>query len=225
MKLTPVIRKRLEQDILAIISEVDVSGNNTNIYKEHFKKWTDDELLRLYDDSSDGIPIYAPVGGPVKIDHVRNIAVAKKLGIALEQRLWLTEPKTGLVQRTRYPHLILRLPVRRQTQLIDKKLSVAEHDRVKDKLTGQVTGPSKASGFSFPETYATYSQGYDKTLEEFVHARGGNEKLHRAFYQSLRQKGSGRFKLPGAEVTAAKATRTWSAIYTAMHIGNNMGGI
>ena len=48
-------------------------------------------------------PIYAPVGGPTKIDYKRNIKIAEKIGINLEQRLWITNPKTGLTQRTPIP--------------------------------------------------------------------------------------------------------------------------
>lgn len=221
MKIQPAVRKKVEADILAIVSDVDKSGKNTDILKGFFKRASDDELVKMLEG---GVPIYAPVGGPTKIDYKRNVKIAGKLGLNLEQRLWITNPKTGLTQRTRYPHIILKLPYRRQTQMIDKKLSVAAHDKIRDKLTGQVTGPSKASGVSFPEAYVMFSSGYDISLEEFLHARGGNEKLYRAFYQALRETGTGRIKLPGVEKTAAKATRTQSAIFRAIHIGNNIGG-
>ena len=102
-------------------------------------------------------------------------------------------------------------------------MDVAKNDKVRDKLSGQVVGPSKASGVSFPEAYIMFSDGLDNTLEEFLHARGGNEALQRAFYQSIRQTGAGRIQLPGAERTSAKATRTWSAYLKAMGIGNNIG--
>lgn len=221
MKVQPARRKKAEADILAIVSDVDKSGKNTEILKAAFKKLSDNDFIRMLEG---GIPIYAPVGGPTKIDYKRNIKIAEKIGVNLEQRLWITNPKTGLTQRTRYPHVILKLPYRRQTQMIDKKLSVAAHDKIRDKLTGQVTGPSKASGVSFPEAYVMFSGGYDTSLEEFLHARGGNEKLFRAFYQALRDTGTGRIKLPGVEKTAAKATRTQSSIFRAIHIGNNIGG-
>ena len=221
MKVQPALRKKAEADILAIISDVDKSGKNTELLKKAFKEMSDNAFVKMLED---GVPIYAPVGGPTKIDYKRNIKIAKKLGLALEQRLWITNPKTGLTQRTRYPHVILKLPYRRQTQMIDKKLSVAKHDKIRDKLTGQVTGPSKASGVSFPEAYVMFSSGYDISLEEFLHARGGNEKLQRAYYQSIRDTGVGRIRLPGVENTAAKSTRTQSAIFKAIHIGNNIGG-
>lgn len=220
MKVQPALRKKAEADVIAIMSEVDKSGKNAELLKNSFKTMSDATFVALLEN---GVPVYAPVGGPTKIDYKRNIKIASKLGLNLEQRLWITNPKTGLTQRTRYPHVILKLPYRRQTQMIDKKLSVAKHDKIRDKLTGQVTGPSKASGVSFPEAYVMFSSGYDVSLEEFLHGRGGNDKLQRAFYQSLRNTGKGRIRLPGVENTAAKSTRTQSAIFKAIHIGNNIG--
>lgn len=76
-------------------------------------------------------------------------------------------------------------------------MAVAKNDKVRDKLSGQVVGPSKASGVSFPEAYIMYSDGHDSTLQEFLWARGGNDTLQRAFYQSLRQTGKGRINLEG----------------------------
>ena len=221
MKIQPALRKKAEADVLAVITATDKSGKNTEILKQFFSKASDDDFIKMM---KAGVPIYAPVGGPVKITHTNNLKVAKKLGLLLEQRLYLTDPKTGLCQRTRWPHILLKLPVRRQTQMIDKKLSVAKHDKIRDKLTGQVTGPSKSSGVSFPEAYVMFSGSYDSTLEEMLHGRGGNEKLNRAFYKSIRETGRGYIKIPGAENTASKATRTQSAIFKAIHIGNNIGG-
>ncbi|AFQ96685.1 RNA polymerase beta subunit [Erwinia phage phiEaH2] len=102
-------------------------------------------------------------------------------------------------------------------------MAVAKNDRVRDKLSGQVVGPSKASGVSFPEGYIMYSDGHDWSLKEFLWARGGNDVLQRAFYQSIRNTGQGRIDLEGAERTSSKATRTWSSYFKAMHIGNNIG--
>lgn len=219
MRLEPARRKKAEAYALQILKLVDPSGINAEAAKKAFARMTDEQFNRL----RDGLPIYNPVGSKVEIDHLRNIEVCKILGVNLEQRLWLTEPKTGVYHRTRYPHLVLRLPVRRQTQMQEKKMAVAKNDKVRDKLSGQVVGPSKASGVSFPEAYIMYSDGHDWTLKEFLWARGGNDALQRAFYQSLRQTGKGRIDLPGAERTSSKATRTWSAYLKAMHIGNNIG--
>lgn len=219
MKLDPARRKKGEAYVLSVLQAVDPSGINAKIFQDRAKTMTDDELIQL----CDGVPIYQPVGGKTKVGYERNIKVADKMGIKLEQKVWLTEPKTGVCHLTRNPHLILMLPVRRQTQMQEAKMSLAKNDKVRDKLTGQVTGPSKASGISFPEAYNIYGDGLDSSLREFLHARGGNEQLQRAFYQAIRQTGTGRIDIPGAERTSSKSTRTWGAIWKSMHIGTNIG--
>lgn len=219
MRLDPARRKKAEAYALQLLNLVDPTGINAEAAKRAFSRMTDEEFNRL----REGLPVYNPTGGKVKIDHMRNIKICEAMGLNLCQRLWLTEPKTGILQRTRYPHLVFRLPARRQTQMQEKKMAVAKNDKVRDKLSGQVVGPSKASGVSFPEAYIMYSDGHDSTLQEFLWARGGNDTLQRAFYQSLRQTGKGRINLEGAERTSSKAPRTWSSYFKAMHIGNNLG--
>lgn len=219
MKLDPARRKKAEAWLLQLLRLIDPSGINAEAYKRRLPKMTDDEFNEL----RKGIPIYNPAGSKVQIDHMRNVEICRAMGLELCQRLYFTEPKTGLLHRTRWPHIVMPLPARRQTQMQEKKIAVAKNDKVRDKLSGQVVGPSKASGVSFPEAYIMFSDGLDKTLEEFLHARGGNEALQRAFYQSIRQTGLGRITIPGAERTSAKATRTWSAYLKAMGIGNNIG--
>lgn len=219
MRLDPARRKKAEAYVIQLLKLIDPSGINAEAMKRRLPKMSDDDFNKL----RNGIPIYNPAGGKVQIDHMRNIEICRIMGLELCQRLYFTEPKTGLVHRTRWPHIVMPLPARRQTQMQEKKMAVAKNDKVRDKLSGQVVGPSKASGVSFPEAYIMFSDGLDYTLEEFLHARGGNEALQRAFYQSIRQTGAGRIQIPGAERTSAKATRTWSAYLKAMGIGNNIG--
>lgn len=220
MRLDPARRKAAEKFILDLLSLIDASGINTNAMKKSFTRMSDADFSRIRDT---GIPVYNPPGSKVDIDHMRNIVIAEGLGLSMNQRMWFTDGKTGLKHRTRHPHLYMPFPARRQTQMQEKKMAVAKNDKVRDKLSGQVVGPSKASGVSFPEAYIMFADGRDETLQEYLHARGGNDALQRAFYQSLRETGQGRIHIPGAESTSAKATRTWSSFFKAMHIGNNIG--
>lgn len=219
MRLNPERRKAAEKYMLDLLSLIDTSGINTNAAKARISKMSDDDFNRL----REGIPVYNPAGSKVKIDHMRNIEIARSMGLEMCQRLWFTDTKTGVAHRTRWPHLVMPLPARRQTQMQEKKMAVAKNDKVRDKLSGQVVGPSKASGVSFPEAYVMFSDGLDESLQEFLHGRGGNDTLQRAFYQSIRETGKGRIHIPGAERTSSKATRTWSAFFKAQHIGNNIG--
>ena len=217
--MKPAARKKIEAFILEYVHKVDPSGTNRDMYKLIFKKMTDRDLEHLI---SRPIPIYAPNGSKVKIDHMRNIEILRELGYDPEQYCWLTDPKTGACSRTRYKHLVVKLPVRRQTQMIDKKISFAEHNRILDKATGQTVGSSKGSSFSFPQIYVMYSKGYDKTIREFINIRGGNVKAGKAIDRAIRQSGRSGQSFEGLANTRVKSTVTLGIIFRAMHLANNL---
>lgn len=219
MKLDPKRRKLAEAWILQLLDLIDPSKTNSGILRESFKTMSDDNFNRL----REGIPIYSPAGGMIDIDYKYLIEVGKHIGAVMEQRLWLTSKETGTLFRTKNPCLTFHFPVRRQTQAWDHKVSVAENSKVRDKLSGQVTGPSKSSSLSMSEGANIYVDQLDGSLRELLHARGGNEKLQRAFYRQVRETGHGMIDIPGAERTSAKATQTWGNYLKAMGLGTNIG--
>jgi len=212
-------RKAIEAFILKYVQKVDDSGSNRDLYKKVFLEMTDKKLEELV---KSPIPIYAPNGGPVNIDHMRNIDIMRELGYDPEQYCWITDDKTGATSRTIYKHLVLRLPVRRQTQMVDKKISYAEHNRTIDNSTGQTVGKSKGSSFSFPQMYVMYAKGYDNTLREFINTRGGNVKASKAVDREIRLTGKSSRRFEGMENTRVKSTVTLGNIFKAMHIQNNL---
>ncbi len=217
--MKPEVRKKIEAFILKYTLQVDLSGSNSDMYKSVFKKMSDRDLESLI---SKPIPIYAPNGGPVVIDHMRNIEVLRELGYEPEQYCWLTDPKTDACSRTAHKHLVLRLPVRRQTQMIDKKVSIASHNRTVDAVTGQTVGASKGSSFSFPQIYVMYSKGYDATVREFINTRGGNEKAFKVIDRNIRQTGESSQYFEGHQLTQVKSKVTLGRVFGAMHLGNNL---
>lgn len=213
-------RKKIEARIIEIADKFDPSGTNSKMYKTVFKDMSDARLIELI---KKPIPLYAPNGGPVKVDHMRNIEILKSMGYDPEQRAWLTDPRTGITSLTTHKHLNLRLPVRRQVQMRDHKLSASEHNRTIDKITGQTVGKSKGSSFSFQQINALYTQGYSATLREVVIARGGNLKLGKAVDKEIRATGGASINQPGLGRTHVKSTVSVGIMFRAMHIGNNMG--
>lgn len=218
--MKPATRKKIEANTIKWLDKVDTSGANSRLYKTLFKTMTDKALVQL---CNTAIPIYEPPGSDVKIDHVRNIEIARELGYEFRQRLWLTDEKTGQVQLTIYKHFVLDIPVRRQSQLINKKMSTAEHGRNIDHTTGQTVGKqSKSSGFSFPQTFVMYTKGYDETLKELIKTRGGDLEHWRNVERNLRETGSSTINTPGSQFSTTKSVQTLSALLKAMHVGNNI---
>lgn len=217
--MTPKQRKEIEGIILQYVGKIDPSGLNTKMYQEIFKTLSDADLVKHIEKR---IMIYAPNNSPVDIDSSRNIRIGKELGYDFYQQLWLTDPKTGACSLTKYEHILLELPVRRQSQMIDKKISIAEHNRTIDKLTGQPTGDSKGSSFSFPQTYVMFAKGYDATLKELMRTRGGDTKAAQVVDRQIRQTGHSSQEFEGSANTRVKSTKTTGAVFTAMHLGNSL---
>lgn len=218
--MKPETRKKVEAFILKWVGKYDLSGENSKIYKKMFADMSDKQLEELV---KKPIPIYAPNGGNTDIDHMRGIEICRELGTDPEQYCWLTDPKTGAVSRTTHKHLVLPVPVRRQTQLIQKKVSIAKHNRTIDKATGQVTGPSKGSRFSFPQVYTMFAKGYDSTIREFMQTRGGDIKAGKIIDRNIRQNGHSSQKFDGYDRTHVKSTKVLGILFKTCHIKTKLG--
>lgn len=218
--MTPAKRKAILTYLIEIADKVDPSGANSDIYRKTIPNMSDENLIKLI---SNPVPIYAPNGSKVKIDHMRNLEIIREMGHEPFQRVWMTDPTTGACTLTKYKHMVLPCVVRRQTQSIDKKISIPPHNRSIDKITGQMSGKSKGSSFSFPQTYVMYAEGYNATIKELLNTRGGNLKAGQVVDRQLRQFGSSSQVFPGVERTHVKASKTLGAYYTAQHLGNNLG--
>lgn len=221
-KFKPGKRAKIEAYILKWMDRYDTSKTNGNLYRQLFKTMSDEKLNEII--SGDGIPFYAPVGGPVQVptDHARD--VLKEMGLPVSERIWLTNSKTGMTILTEHEHMVLPLITRPQTQSIIKKASIPEHNRRVDQYTHQVTGSgvSKASSMSFPEAYLLMAEGYEAAAKEFIQGRGGNLKLLRAIYAEIKATGKGSLEQSMLAATKSKAVTTLGTIYRAMHLGNNL---
>lgn len=219
--MKPATRKAIEAYIVKYVHKVDPSGSNKKLYLDSiFPRLNDKSFIEFI---KKPIPIYAPNGGKVKIDHMRNVDIMREMGYDPYVKVFLTDPKTNVTSLTQKPHIVLPLPVRRQTQMIDKKVSIAEHNRTIDKNTGQATGASKGSSFSFPQIYVMSTKGYRNTIRELIKHRGGDNKARQAIDRQIRQYGSASQTFEGSDKTRTKSVVTTGIIFKCMHIGTNMG--
>lgn len=168
------------------------------------------------------LTLIAPNSSKVKLDLKRNFELAKKLGIKLYQRIWLPTPDGNGEYLTQDPYLIVRLPVRRQSQLLIKKASIPENNRVIDALTGQPAGESKGAKITMPELQMMASVGLKRTLTEFLKFRGGDLKGFSVMYTSLGRTGGVSQDAIEPYSGVVIATRTLSHLLTAAHLRNNL---
>ena len=111
------------------------------------------------------------------------------IGLKLFHKVWMYDKVTGRKYLTDNEYMFVKLPVRRQQQFLDEKISVPDNDRSIDGLTGQVTGDSRSCAITNPEIHILAARGLDKTLQELVNVRGGNVHGYNEFRRMLEETG------------------------------------
>jgi hypothetical protein len=220
-------RKAAEKIILEAMTLIDPSGDNTALMIGFFKTMTDkafDLYMQAIENGTDYVSVVAPNLTQSKITTDNNLKVAKKLGVELFQRLWLTDNATGVEYLTNQKYLVVKLPVRRQIQTLENKMSIPEDNKHVDDLTDQPTGVSKGSSISFPELLVMYSQGNSRGIEELIKFRGGDIKAMQAMDKQIHESGGASLDSLGRLGTKVKSTQTLSVMMKGMHLDNNFLG-
>jgi len=149
-------------------------------------------------------------------------ATAKQWDYDPFQQIWLTDAKTGTTYLTPEKYLVVYLPIRRQQQTLTGKISIPDHNRSFDDLSGQVTGDSKGASLSLPEIQILRSQGLDRPILELIKVRGGDHEAMRAAHRQIIETGDAGLDGLLSVGTRVKSTETLSAQLTAQHIQNNL---
>jgi hypothetical protein len=192
--LSPNISKKKAAIIKYICDVCDIldpSETNSKRYHRILDHMTDKEFDQWMNYVKEGkwqIHIVAP-NMIVNLRNENILKAADKVGCKLFHRLWIEDPTTGRKYLTDNEYLILNLPVRRQQQFLDEKMSVPDHDRTIDGLTGQVTGDSRASSITNPEIQILAARGLETTLQELVNVRGGNMHAYAEFKRQAEETG------------------------------------
>ena len=172
-------RKAAENKLFELMDKFDPTGANKGIWVDIFKSMSDTKFHQFVNDLDEDITLLfveVPNLNKVKIDIQRNIAIMKELNYDPFQKIVIPSEEGLPSYLSPIKYLILDLPIRRQAQLLIKKMSTAESNHSVDNFTDQPTGKSKSSTFTFPEIQTLTARGLDKALHEFVHIRGGDNK-------------------------------------------------
>tara|TARA_Y200000002_G_scaffold373031_1_gene371574 strand:+ start:255 stop:923 length:669 start_codon:yes stop_codon:yes gene_type:complete len=217
-------RKAAETFILDFMDKILPGGENRALYEALFKDMSDRDFDKLMQDIKNGfvLPIIAPNLNDAKLDTTRNVKLAKELGHSFFENIVLTDSDTGETYTTPHKYMVVDMPVRRQSQLLDKKMSTPSNNNVVDELTGQATGISKGSALSFPELGVLLSLGLDGPIEELIKLRGGDEVAFNAMNRQILETGESDIDSIKALGSKVKSTETLSAILTGMHLRNNL---
>lgn len=218
-------RKAAEASILSDIEALLPRSQNTQIYKDLFASMNDkafDEFMLALAEGTKRLAIIDPNMSTIKLDVDRNLALAKKWGHKFFERLWIDEGNDIPPYLSPIEYLIVDLPLRRQAQLLVKKISIPTDNKSVDDFTGQPTGKSKGSTLSYPETQIMAANNLDNSLTEFLKFRGGDVKGHDAMNNAISKTGGVSLQSIMALGTQVKSTETLATLLTCMHLENTL---
>lgn len=217
----PGNRKAAEAFILEYIEKLLPGGVNAELYKKKFKGLSDEEFERFIEDLENNVSrlkVVVPNFSDVKIDVERNLAVGEELGHNFFKRINIP-PRDGMPgYLTPVPYLVGVLPLRRQAQVLEKKISIPEDNNCVDDLTGQPTGKSKGSKISYPEVQVLAALGLDQSLHELMKFRGGDEKGFAAMNAFIMRNGAVSLKAIAPFASGVKSVQALKAFLMAMQL-------
>nr|DAK32979.1 MAG TPA: hypothetical protein [Caudoviricetes sp.] len=218
-------RSEVTNFIAEAIDKILPDGFNKKRILDFLNQKTDkefEEYLINLKSGKERLTIIAPNGREIKLDLERNFKVAKEYNIDFFKRIWFDTPDGKGRYLSEDKYMVVKLPVRRQAQLLVKKISIPEDNKSIDTLTGQPAGKSKGSRISYPEVQMLAAMGLNNTLSEFMKYRGGDIKGFNAMNTMIQRTGGVSLRAIEPYAGKVKSTETLSSYLTAMHLQNNL---
>lgn len=208
-----------------MLNELVPNNPNLAIYEDLFKSMDDkafDAFMTKLKEGTIELPYIEPnlSKGP-RLSVEGNLKFLKKYGESPFKRVWITN-QDGSRTLSKFKVMVVPLPIRRQAQILVKKISIPESNRVVDDLTAQPTGPSKGSKMSYPQQGVLDTLGLHKTMEEFNYYRSGDIKGYNAMSDALLKTGSVSMAQIADKRSGVEAVKAWSVFLKGAHIGNNL---
>lgn len=217
-------RKEAELFIKTYIEKLGGTSNR-KIYENIFSVMTDKDFDQFIKDIESGeryLVIMAPNFSDIRLDVEKNIEIGKELGYNFFQKLWVEGKEGCPTYQTPIPHLVIDLPIRRASQLLTKKISVPDDNKVIDVLTGQPTGASKGAKISYPELQLCSAMGLDNCMVELMKYRGGDNKGRAAFNAMLSRTGQVRLESIKAYSSGVESTKLVKTFLTSMMLKSTL---
>ncbi len=217
-------RKKTQDFILEKLKPLDKAGVNIRRYTEMFSKMSDDDFDQFMQDLRSGEEVlyvyFANMKNKITIAEVRDYAT--QLGIKLFERIRMWDETTQSYYLTPNKYCVLQLPIRRQSQFVDHKLSVPEGDSKIDMLSGQVVKPDKGAGISQVEIQTLHARNLPAVITELLKYRGGDVVALAEFKRELEEQGKTTIGRDTGSI--ARSVVTMNNILIGMHIESNIAG-
>lgn len=171
-------RKEAENYLYRMLDELTFTKYNSENYKALFSKLSDkefDKFVTKLQENKLTLPVTIANFECRSMTIETNVAYAKKhFNYDFFKRIWIGPTANSAKYLTPIKHMVLVLPVRRASQRLDYKLSVPASNKATDTTTGQATGASKGSGFSYPELQVLNGMNMFSCITELMKYRGGD---------------------------------------------------
>lgn len=217
-------RAAAEASILKDLNDIIPGTENIELYKKFFATLSDEEFdafIKKLENEETYLTMQIPNMGKEKISLQNNLDVAKKWGHQFYERIWMDEGNDIPPYLTNYRYLVMDLPLRRQAQLLTKKISIPANNINIDNLTGQPTNQSKGSKISYPELQILAALGLEKSTLELIKYRGGDLKGFNMMNSQISKTGGVNTDMLDKLGTRVRSTSVLSTYLKAMHINNN----
>ena len=222
--MTDTKREVAQKLIIKYIDALLPGSENANLYSAHFAAMSDkefDTFMMGLNDGSVKLTLTVPNLSKDKLSVDRNFKIAEELKHNFFEHIWMRDTD-GVAYLTPIPYLIIDLPLRRQAQLLVKKISIPEDNKSVDDLTGQPTGKSKGSKISYPETQILAALDLEDTLHELLKVRGGDDKSFIASNDSISKTGGFSLKAIEQFSGGVKSTEVLHNLLTSAHLSNTL---
>lgn len=185
-------RKKVEEYILDLMDEFSkFGGNNAERYRRLFKAMNDDEFDRYMHELKAGNTQLSVIM-PNNDSHITTNAVvelANRRGVKIFQRVNMYDPSTNRKYLSKFPMMVVVIPVRRLAQYLFHKISLPEGDSHLNPVTGQVIPPDKGAALSMIETQILASKGLETSIVELLKVRAGDMSAYRTMKYTIEDQG------------------------------------
>lgn len=218
-------RASAEKFILQFMSDIDPSNYNTELYKNLLKGMSDkqfDDYMKAIRDSKAYLVVFKPTYEANGITVENNLKIAPKYNLEFFEHLLITNDASNPDYKTPIKYLVVDLPYRRQSQTLDKKISVPDDNKTIDELTYQPTGDSKGAKISYPELQVLIGMGLDNTVTELIKYRGGDRNGFNTYNAMFLRYGSANIKTLSGYSSGVESTKTLKSYLLGLHIKSTL---
>ena len=211
-------------DLVDKIAQLTPGTRNAEFYKEAFDAMSPEEFedyISALESGKEHLFITDPSFKSNGLDLALAFKLANDWNVTFHEPLIIDDPATGMEYQTPHPHLCLKIPVRRMSQLLSGKISTSKGTKT-DALTGQVVGASKASAISLTQMTALAGAGLNDSLVELMQFRGGDRGAAEAMDAMLLQQGWVSSNAIMNFSTGAESTKSIHKFMIAMHLSSNL---